>query len=222
MNNNFNNMNRQNIPGMPPGLLAGGRTNSGFKFLIAMLLGILPLLLCAMFITDESMANEFKQWGAQGNTTATTYVDYGFMWLIGIVIYIAIFPVIYFLTKVTNEIKLDVIPSTSAAALAMLNMFVIPHSHAAFLILSLPAFAIIGYIAGAFVMVILMIKTLQSQVKKAQNDPEFKNMMQQMQQQMQGQQPGFNNRPPQKKVNKEDYKDNPYVDIPEEEEDKEK
>ncbi len=212
------------MQGLPPGLLSGGRTNSAFKFLIAMLLGILPLLLCSMFIVDFDMANQFKQWGSAGNTTATLDLDYGLMWLMGIAIYIAIFPIIVLLTKLTKEVKMDVMPVTSASALAMLNMFVIPHSHAAFLILSLPAFAIIGYILGAFVMVIMMIRGMQASMAKMQNDPEFKKMMEQMQrgQGMPGQ-PGFNPNPkPQPKVQDKDFKDNPYVDIPEEEEDEEK
>ncbi len=221
--NQFN-MNKPPI-GMMPGM--GKKTNTAFKFLIVMLLGILPLLLCALFIGAEGMESQFKQWGSSGAINTTVQIDYGFMWLIGLVLFIAIFPVIILLDKFVSDINLDVMPITSAAGLAMLNLWVIPHSHAAFLILSLPAFAIIGYIIGMFVMIVIVIKNAQKQIDKLQKDPNFKKMMDQMQK---GGPTGFpnpNTMNQNKNVNskpgkKQDYKDNPFVDIPEEQDEEEK
>ncbi len=206
----------------------GGRTNTAIKFIIVMALGVLPLALCALFITDPEMASQFKQWGQFGKTNASLYMDYGFMWLLGLALYILIFPVIYLLSNLTKEVKLDVIPATSAAGLATLNMFVIPHTHAAFLILSLPSFAIIGYIFGSFIMIISALKKMQRDMKKMQNNPEFQERMKKMQNDPQFQkmmedfkkQQGINIP---KSGEQKDIKDNPYVDIPEEEkEDEEK
>ncbi len=217
-------LNNKNINGHPMSAMMAQKTNTAVKFIIVMVLGILPLLLCALFITDETMASQFKQWGSQGSQ-AQHYMDYGFMWLLGIAIYVATFAILILITGLTKEVQLDVVPATSAASLAMLNMFVIPHSHAAFLILSLPAFAIIGYIIGVFVVVIVAIKRLQKQINKAQQDPEFQKMMNDIQKQM-GQpgmkpQPGqFNKGKGPNKPQEKDYKDNPYVDVPDDEEEK--
>lgn len=198
------------------------RTNTAIKFIVCMLVGILPLLVCALLVTSSSSspsADAFKQWGNAGSN-AKYQIDYGFMWLIGILVYILTFPIVIVLTRITNgAVKLDVIPSTGACALAMLNMFVIPHSHAAFLILSIPAFALIGYVVGAFVMVMVYIKAMQSQVRRMQQDPQMKEAMDQMQRMAQGQnpnQPKPNNQG--KNIKKDDYKQNPYVDVPEDEE----
>ncbi len=214
-NNQFNNMNKNGMGRLPLGQVMGAKTNSAVKFMIALMLGVVPLLLCALFITDQTMVTEFKQWGSQGPLNTKIDVDYGFMWLIGLGVYISIFPIIYLITKLTKEVKLDVIPPTAAAGLAMLNMFVIPHSSAWFLLLSLPSFAIIGYIIGAFVMVIIIVKNINAQMSKLQNDPEFKKMVDQLQN-GQGANGAFGNKKP-----NNDYKSNPFVDIPDETNDKE-
>ncbi len=218
MNNNnqfkFNLNNGQ----IPPQMMMQGRTNSAYKFLIVMLVGILPLLLCSLFIVDASMAQDFKQWGANGVTHATIDISYGFMWLIGIAIYIATFPVCFFLVGISEEIKLDVVPGTSAAALVMLNMFVIPHSSAWFLLLSIPSFLIIGFVIGVVVIIINTLKKINNEIVKAQNNPEFKKMVDELQK-MQGMQPG---QQPNKKTNTK-VENNPFVDVEDEsEEDEEK
>ncbi len=212
-NNQFNNMNRKQIP---MGSLMGQRTNSAYKFLISLAIGILPLLLCSLFITDPEMAGEFNQWGNGGPQNAILEVQYGFMWLIGLIVYISIFPIILAITKLTKEVKLDVIPSAAASGLAMLNMFVIPHSSRWFLLLSIPSFAIIGYIIGMFVMVLIVVNSINKQMDQLQNDPNFKQMMDQVQR-MQGQNPNMMNMPNNKNNkpanNKKDIKNNPFVDV---------
>ncbi len=211
MNNKFNfnqNINQSQINAS----LMGARTNSAIKFLIVILLGLVPLLICSYFITANGMEGDFHQWGKEGSKHATVFVDYGVMWLIGLTVYFLIFPIIYLLTKLTNEVKLDVIPSTSAVGLAMLNMFVIPHTSAYFLILSLPCFALIGFIIGMIVMISLIVANINTQMKKMQNDPNIKKMMDQLQN-------GGLNNPNVNKKNK-DLSNNPYVDIPGEDEEK--
>lgn len=221
-NNQFNaNMNK-NMNGFPMNAMMNGpRTNSAVKFMIVLLLGILPLLLCSLLITDSSMTEEFKQWGQTGPKNAIWDIDYGFMWLIGIAVYISIFPIVGLLTKITKEVKLDVIPLTSAAGLAMLNMFVIPHTSAWFLLLSIPAFSLIGAIIGLVVMVVMIVKQLNKQLTTMQEDPKFKEMMDQLQglQGAQGPQAGRqpNGGP---KQSQKKFEDNPFVDIPEEDEEK--
>ncbi len=207
---NLNNMKNQGNMrgGLPAGALLGGKTNTAIKFLIVMIIGIIPLLLCSLFLTATDMASEFKQWGQQGSQ-ATTEIDYGYMWLIGIGLYLITFPIIFLISGLSKEVNVDIIPATSAASLAMLNMFVIPHTSAYFLILSLPAFAFIGYIIGTFVMIIHTIKKLQRQMNALQQDPEVKKMMKDFENQMNGQAPT---------KGKKDYKDNPFVDIKEEDE----
>ncbi len=235
MNNNNNRNNRNNmfnqmggngrgqIP-INPMMTMGKPTNSALKFLIVMLIGILPLLLCSIFIYDPTMVDDFKQWGEGFGQFAIIEVQYGFMWLIGLSVYLAIFPMIVLLTKINKEIKLDVVPFTSAAALAMLNMFVIPHSSRWFLLLSIPSFAIIGFIIGVVVMAVMIMNTLQRQMNQLQDNPEFKQFVDEVQK-MQQNNPNFNNGRPinngQTKPNqpkKEDFKDNPFVDVPEEDE----
>lgn len=214
--NQFNNMNSKNIN---PMMIGSSKTSSAIKFSIAMLLGILPLLLCSLFIIDSSMAEQFKQWGQNGATNQTIDIDYGFMWLIGLAIYIGIFPLIIFLTKITKEIKLDVIPLTSSLALVMLNMFVIPHSSAWFLMLSIPSFFIIGYIIGSVFVVFYILSNMNKQFKTMQDDPKVKEMLEQMQK-MQGMNPNM----PKDfgKKNEKQNDQNPFVDIPTEDEEDEK
>lgn len=216
-NNQFNNMNKNGMNGLPMGAMMGTKTNSAIKFMVVLLLGVLPLLICSLLITDPNMTDQFKQWGPSGPKNASIHIDYGFMWLIGIALYIAIFPVIYLITGLTKEVKMDVMPATSAAGLAMLNMFVIPHTSAWFLILSLPSFAIIGFIIGLFVMLVIIVKKINKQMNDLQKNPEFKKMMDQFQGK-QGANGAFGNNKP-----NNDYKSNPFVDIPNEtkEEDKE-
>ncbi len=221
MNNNQFKFNMNNAA-MPQQMMMQNRTNSAYKFLIVMLVGIIPLLLCAMFIVDSSMADEFKQWGQNGVTHANKDVSYGVMWLIGLAVYIAIFPICILLTKLSDEVKLDIIPSTSSAGLIMLNMFVIPHTSAWFLLLSIPSFFIIGYIIGVIVIVVLTLKKINNEIVKAQNNPEFQQMVSELQK-MQGMNPGGGPMPGQKPNPTPDKKieDNPYVDVEDESEDEE-
>ncbi len=218
MNNNqfkFNSNNGQIPPQMMMLNGMGKRTNSAYKFMIILVIGILPLLLCALFIVDSSMATEFKQWGSAGVKNATIDVDYGFMWLIGLAVYIAIFPVCIFLTKISDEISLDIVPGTSAAGLVMLNMFVIPHSSAWFLLLSIPSFLIIGFIIGIIVIAFVTISAFNKKMIEAQNNPEFKQMVNELQK-MQGQNPGQGPMPTKKPDAK--VEGNPFVDVEDESE----
>ncbi len=212
MNNNqfkFNSNNGQIPPQMMMLNGMGKRTNSAYKFMIMLVIGILPLLLCALFIVDSSMASEFKQWGSAGVKNATVDVDYGFMWLIGLAVYIAIFPVCIFLTKISDEISLDIIPGTSAAGLVMLNMFVIPHSSAWFLLLSIPSFLIIGFIIGIIVIAFVTISAFNKKMIEAQNNPQFKEMAEKIRK-AQGANPSNPTEP------RKDLDKNPYVDVEDE------
>ncbi len=218
MNNNNFNFNKNQIPQQMMMNNMQSRTNSAYRFLIMLLVGILPLLLCSLFIVDFSMATEFKQWGSLGVKNARIDVDYGIMWLIGLVVYVAIFPICILLTKLSDEIKMDIIPGTSAAGLVMLNMFVIPHTSAWFLLLSIPSFLIIGYIIGVIVIVFVTISNFNKQIIKAQNNPEFKQMVDELQK-MQGQNPGQG--PTTNKKQDSQVEGNPFVDVEDESEDDE-
>ncbi len=211
--NNRNNFNGRGGPQIPMQMMMGSKSNSAYKFMIVLLLGILPLLLCSMFITDSSMAGEFNQWPNGTAQTAIIDIDYGFMWLIGLGVYILIFPTIVLITKFTKEVKMDVIPATASFGLAMLNMFVIPHTSAWFLILSIPSFLIIGYIIGVFVTVFISLAMINKQMTKVQNDPQFKEMMDKIQE-AQNKQMNHGGQGQNKKQPK--FGNNPFVDIPEE------
>lgn len=218
MDNNFNNQQNNIFKGlqMPKPL----KTNSAIKYSVAFLLGVIPLLLTAMFIGSTGN-QEFNQWGQAGEPgTINTYIDYGLMWLIGLAIYIASVTLISIIGSYEKIkfIHLDIIPATSGFGLAMLNLFVIPHSAQIFMILSIPSFFLIGYIIGVFVMLFTSISKMQRDIRKSGITQE--DIMKQM---MNGQQNPFmqNNKHPDAKVtkpkNKTNYEDNPFVDVSENE-----
>ncbi len=211
MNNN-NNFNPNNQMKINPAMFAQNKTSSALKFLITICLGMLPFLLCAMFIYADGMIGEFHQWGEDGmagNFSNAITVSYGVMWLIGIAVYVGVIGITFALTKFVKDIKGDVVPPVSSMAIAMLNMFVIPHTSIYFILLSIPAFAIIGYILGAIIMVFIFVANLKGQMAKMQNDPQMKKMMDDLQKQA-GQKP------------KNDIKNNPFVDIKDDEEKEDK
>ncbi len=227
--NQFNNMNMGKGPN-PQMMLMGGKTLGSIKFTVAVLVGLLPLMLACMFIgASGSYEGTFHQWGPTGETsTVLVYIDYGWMWLIGIGLYIGSMVTAVMLSRYVKSINVDVIPLVSAGALGMLNLFVIPHSNQAFLILSLPSFAIIGYIMGGIVMVVTALTNMQRNMQKMQNDPNVKKMMEDFEEQMKKNNPQMYNQMMQGRQNtpgapkpsdkKKEYEDNPYVDIPEEDE----
>lgn len=208
--NNFNNFNPNNQMKINPAMFAQNRTSSALKFLISICLGMIPFILCSLFIFAEGMIGDFHQWGENGipgNFNNYIVVSYGVMWLIGLLVYVAIIGITYALTIFVKDIKGDVIPPVSAMAVAMLNMFVIPHTSIYFLLLSLPAFAIIGYILGALIMVFVFIGNLKKQMLKMQEDPQMKKMMDELQSKA--------------KQQNNDIKNNPFVDVKAEDEEKE-
>ncbi|BDU67722.1 MAG: hypothetical protein TYPL_3750 [Candidatus Tyloplasma litorale] len=232
MNNNqqnpFKNLNYK----MPPGMMQQKKTQGYIKLLMIILLGIFPLLICSVFITSTG-SQEFNQWGDTGYQVKnyTWTIDYGFMWLLGIAIFIFSLVINKILADKIKTINLDTLPLVSSASLAMLNLFVIPHSKQIFLILSLPSFAIIGYILGVIIVIFITITQLRKQMMQMENDPEMKNAMNQFQNMFKGPNSGklndhkkHNNTKNSSNSNKnnKDYKNNPFVDVKdEEEEDKE-
>lgn len=209
--NNYNNK-MPNNPFMNMQLMQIKRTPGVIRFTFAVMLGILPLLICAMFISPNDINQVFKQWGEAGIQTKVT-VDYGLMWLIGFAVYISSLLVTTTIVKYVKGISIDVVPITAAAGLAMMNMFVIPHSSQWWLLLSLPSFWLIGYIVGIFIMLVSSIKVIQSEILKMQDNGEnpFENTILDKQ-----------NSKKKSDINKKQLEDfeegNPFVDVEEDEE----
>lgn len=204
--NNFNNFNNQNNPfmNMPKGMQPQmKRTHGAIKLLIVFFLGIIPFILCAAFIIPNNLpAGSFNQWpetfpGSFGGID----VSYGIMWLIGIAVYIVTMIVGFLLGKYVKGIELDIIPLLSAASLAMLNLFVIPHSDSIFMILSLPSFALIGFIIGTFIMMTMGIRTFFKEMNNLQNNES--SVLKDIQ----------NSIKKQEEKKDKTYEDNPFVDV---------
>lgn len=230
-NNPFQNMGQG--PQLPPGFAIGRRTSGSTKFLIVLLLGVLPFLLCSIFLMDPNMADQFKQWGKTGHTmTRSLDLNYGLMWLVGIGVFAATQFILTIIIGKFKEVGADVRPGTTAFSLMMMNFFLIPHVSAWFLILSIPAFLIIGYIIGVIIGAFIMFANIKKQVTKMQSDPNFAEILEKMQQGHGGMNPTFNpnangkgNKKPNLDVEKpkpKDYADNPFVDVKDEDEDQEK
>lgn len=223
MNNNQPGMNRNQNPfnNLPPALRPKN-TNTSLKFLLALILGVLPMLMCILFIglggPDSGSVNwsDFNQWGTSAQNKAWI-VSYGIMWLIGISVYIAIIIIVVILTKFVEDINLDVLPLISGLSLAMFNMFIIPHFSPWFLLISVPAFMIIGYVIGAIVSVSIALSIMQKEMSKNSDNPN--SAFKQMQEQMRANNPNLANKPKPTNKKKTKYKDNPFVDLKEDEDD---
>ncbi len=154
-------------------ILGTKRTKGSIKFIVFAFLGMLPLLLCCLFFT--STTHDFKQWGPNGFTDPTSAamdINYGFMWLVGLATVIGSFIILWMFIKFSDFIFADTIPLFFSTSFAMLNMFVIPHSSQWFLFLSLPAFAIIGYVFGVIVMIFIFIKEFQLKIRSLERNGE--------------------------------------------------
>lgn len=174
-NQNINNINQENLS-LNNNFMMQQRTSGAWRLTTTFFLGMVPLLLCCTFISTSD-GQEFYQWPHGFPSTIKVDVDYGIMWLIGIAIYVGALTINYFLIKFFNQIKIDTIPLTASAGLAMLNLFVIPHSSPYFLLLSLPSFAIIGYILGVIIVIFITIFQIRKQFQIMQNDPNMKEKM---------------------------------------------
>ncbi|NQX83154.1 MAG: hypothetical protein HRS50_00365 [Mycoplasmataceae bacterium] len=198
--NNFNKNMNQNNPFINIQKMKPKKTNGAIKFTFAVLLGIVPLLLCALFVTSSGN-QEFNQWGATTGLEKIK-IDYGLMWLLGIGIYIISLVITIIMIKIIKNIYLDIVPLVSSSGLVLLNMFVIPHSDSLFLILSVPSFLIIGYIIGIIIVIISSMNSIRKEIIKTQENGH--NPLHDLQKQ--------SNKPINKEKNNE-YKDNPFIDV---------
>lgn len=211
MNNKQNPMmGGQNLFGNMP---MGKRTPKAIKWVIIFLCGILPFILMAFLVgTDDTV---WDNWGQKLNTVYT--VQYGVMWAVGIVTILIASIALSLIVVLSSEVQTDVVPMTIGFLFMGLGFYVIPFPGlwSLLFIIVAPVLFLLGVMLAVIVVGLITLK----KIMKASQDPEVQKQVKEMQEQMKrGNMPGQPPKPPKDK--EENYQDNPFVDVKEDEEDK--
>lgn len=194
----------------PFGNLPGAqRTPKAVKWIVIILFGILPFILLAFLIGN---ATDFGySWG--NKSTNIVEVSYGIMWVIGIVTIIVLTLAMSLIVFFSDDVNTDVVPLTVGFLFMGMSFYIIPLPgwFTLFFIVIAPVFFLFGLILGVLGVGIITLRKLMREAK----DPEVQKQVKEMQEQMKkGQMPGQQPKPPKDK--EENYQDNPFVDVEEE------
>ncbi len=222
MNNNDNKNNNPflNNGKSPFGNLGASRTKPAIKWIIIAIFGILPFVLLIFLVgPDATVADNWRK-----SENFLKEIDYGMMWLLSIVVIILSALSVSLIAFFSRDVRNDVIPWTLAFLFMGAGFYVIPlgsWSSLGFIFIA-PILFIVGAAIGGIGIFIVALRKVSKQMKEMNDNPEMKKQMDETMKQFQKQGGMFGQQPKPPKDTEENYEDNPFVDVEEEKEDKDK
>lgn len=208
------------------------RTKPLIKHIVAFLTGFLPMLTAILLVSCSDEGIEFGLWK---NPDKLLQCPYGVMWAIAFSVLAFSIIISSLLVKFNKDVKEDVIPMVVMWSVVLFSLFIIPMPSKLWWleIILLPIFAIIGFVSGMIGVMFYSVIKFTKELKKVQEEnggenpfgfnPENMNANPFVQKK-----PTINNKKSDDNLNKDkenksdsifENKDNPFVDIEEDDED---